>query len=55
MNDAKALHDKKRWDVVGHDMKKVLWGVVNDRVVKELTGHDGIGLWGFDFNLFDEY
>ena len=39
MDDPKALHDKKRWDVVGHDMKKVLWRVVNDRVVKkELTG-----------------
>ena len=40
-------------EVLGHDKKKVLWGVVNDNVVEELTDHEEIGLQGFDFNVFD--
>ena len=38
-----------------HYKKKVLWEVVDDHVVEEPTDHEEIGLWGFDFNLFDEY
>ena len=41
-------------EVVGHDRKKVLWGVVNDHTVEEPTDHDEIGLRGFSFNFFDE-
>ena len=28
--------------------------MVDDHVVEEETDHDEIGLWGFDFNLFDK-
>ena len=41
-------------EFVGHDGKKVLWEVVNNHVVEEPTEHEDIGLWGFDFNYFDE-
>ena len=40
--------------VVGHDGRKVLWEVVNDHTVEYPTDHEEIGLWGFDFNLFNE-
>ena len=39
----------------GHDKKKVLWEVVDDHVVKAQSDHEDIGLWGFDFNIFDKY
>ena len=39
-------------EVVVHDKKKVLWEVVDDNVVEEPTGHEEIGLLGFDFNFF---
>ena len=38
----------------GYDVKKVLWGVLDEHVVEEGKDHDEIGLWRFDFNLFDE-
>ena len=41
-------------EVVGHDKKKVLWGVVDDYVVEEPNDHEDIGLQGFGFNVFDE-
>ena len=41
-------------EVVGHDKKKVLWEVVDDHVVEEPSDHEDIGLWGSDFNIFDE-
>ena len=41
-------------EVVSHDKKKMLWGVVNDNVVEEPTDHEEIGLRGFDFNVFDK-
>ena len=41
-------------EVVGNYGKKVLWEVVYNHVVEEATDNDEIGLWGFDFNLFDE-
>ena len=41
-------------EVVGQEKKKVLWGVVNDNVVEEPTGHEEIGLRGVDFNVFGE-
>ena len=41
-------------EVVGRDLKKVLWKLVDDHVVEEPSGHEDIGLWGFDFNVFDE-
>ena len=41
-------------EVFGHDKKKVLWEVVDNHVVEEPSDHEDIGLWGFDFNIFDE-
>ena len=41
-------------EVVGHDGKKVLSGVVNDHVVEELADHDEIGLQGFHFKFSGE-
>ena len=41
-------------EVVGHDKKRVRWGVVDDHVVEEPSDHEEIGLWGFYFNVFDE-
>ena len=41
-------------EVVGHDMKKVLWEVVNNNLVEDPTDQYEIGLWGFDFNVFDK-
>ena len=41
-------------EVVGNDRRKVLWVVVNDRVVEEPTDHDEIGLQRFGFNLFEK-
>ena len=41
-------------EVVSHEKKKVLWGVVDDHVVEDPTDNEEIGLWGFDFNFFDE-
>ena len=41
-------------EVVRHDKKKVLWGVVGDHVVEEPSDHEDIGLKGFDFNILDE-
>ena len=41
-------------EVVGHDVKKFLWGVVDNHAVEEPTDHDEIGLRGFGFNLFGE-
>ena len=38
----------------GHDKKKVLWEVVDNHVVEEPSGKKDIGLWGFDFNIFDD-
>ena len=40
--------------VVGHDKKNFIWEVVDDHVVEEPTDHEEIGLWGFDFILFNE-
>ena len=42
-------------EVLGCDRKKVLWGVLDDRVVEEKTDNDDIGLQGFNFNFFDKY
>ena len=56
MNVKKKL--VKGWylvEVVGHDGNKVFWEVVSNHVVEEKTDHDEIGLFGFDFNFFDEY
>ena len=41
-------------EVVGHDNKKVLCGVVDDNVVEEPTDHEEIELWGFDFNSINK-
>ena len=41
-------------EVVGHDKKKVLWKVVNDHVVEELTDYEEIGLRVFDLNFFNQ-
>ena len=41
-------------EVVGHYKKKVLWVVVDDHVVEEPSDNEDIGLWGFDFNIFDK-
>ena len=32
----------------------MLWGVVDDHVVEELSDQEDIGLRGFDLNIFDE-
>ena len=40
-------------EVVGYDVKKVLWEVVEYHVVEEVKDHDDIELRGFGFNLFD--
>ena len=40
---------------VSSDGNKVLWVVVDNRVVEEGKDHDGIGLRGVGFNLFDKY
>ena len=36
------------------DRKKVLWEVVNNNLVEDPTDQYEIGLWGFDFNVFDK-
>ena len=41
-------------EVVGHDVKNVLWEVVDDNFIEEATDYDEIGLWGFNFNVFDK-
>ena len=41
--------------VLGYDGNKVLWKVVDNHAVEETKENDEIGLWGFDFNLFDKY
>ena len=41
-------------EVVGHDKKKFLWGVVDDHVVEEPTDHAEIILRGFYFDVFDQ-
>ena len=41
-------------EVTGYDGKKFLWEVVDDHVVEEGKEHDEIGLWGFDFDLFEK-
>ena len=41
-------------EVVVHDKKEVLWGVVDDHVVEDPSDHEEIGLRGFDFNASDE-
>ena len=41
-------------EVVGHEKKKFLWEVVDDRVVEKTTDHEEIELRGFDFNVFDQ-
>ena len=28
--------------------------MINDHMVEELNDHEEIGIWGFDFNLFDK-
>ena len=33
----------------------MVWESVEDHVVNEPKNNSDIGLWGFDFNLFDEY
>ena len=40
-------------EVVGRDRNKLLWGGVNNYVLEEPSDHEEIGLWGFDFNVFD--
>ena len=40
-------------EVVGHDGKRVLWEVVDYNAIEEATDYDEIGLWGFNFNVFD--
>ena len=39
-------------EIVGHNKKKLLWEVVDDRVVEDPSDHKVIGLRGFDFNIF---
>ena len=41
-------------EVVVHDNKKVLWGVVDDHVVEDPSDHEDIILRGFYFNIFYE-
>ena len=41
-------------EVVVDDGKNVIWEMVNDYVAEKTTDHEGIGLRGFDFNIFDE-
>ena len=50
----KIVKGKCLVEVVGHDKKKLLWGVVDDHVVEEPSDHEDIGLRGFDFNIFDK-
>ena len=54
MNEKKELIKGGFSEVSGFEGKKVIWEVVNDRVVEEVKYHDEIGLQGLDFNLFDE-
>ena len=42
-------------EFVCRDKNKVLWVVVGDHVVEEATDHEDIGVWDFDFNVFDQY
>ena len=39
-------------EVVGHEGKKVILEVADDRVVEDPTDHEEIGLRRFGFNLF---
>ena len=41
-------------EVVGHDRKRVLWELFYDHAVEDPNDNYEIGLWGFDFNFFDE-
>ena len=38
-------------EVVGHDINKAIWEVVDYHFVEEATDNDEIGLRGFDFNF----
>ena len=40
-------------EVSGSEGKKVLWKIVDDRVLEGPKDNDEIGIWGFYFNLFD--
>ena len=55
VNDKEQLvKGKYSVEVFGHDKNKVLWEMVNNRVVEDPSDHKYIGLQGFDFNIFDE-
>ena len=41
-------------EVSDKDGKKIIWEVINDHVVEDVVEHEELGLWGFDFNLFNE-
>ena len=41
-------------EVVSHDGRKIIRGVVYNHVIEEADDHSYIGLRGFGFNLFDE-
>ena len=41
-------------EVVCHNKKNVIWGVVDDHVVEEQTDREEIVPQGFGLNLFDE-
>ena len=41
-------------EFVGYDKKEVLWEVVGYYVVEDPNDREEIGLWRFDFNVFDE-
>ena len=39
-------------EVVGFDLNKVIWEVIDDHIVEEENDHDETGLWDFEFNFF---
>ena len=41
-------------EVIGNDIKKVIWEVADNNFVEEDTDHDEIGLWGFNLNFSGE-
>ena len=40
--------------VIVSDGNKVLWQVLDNHLVEAKKDHDEIGLWGFNYNCFDE-
>ena len=41
-------------EVLGYDGKKRIWEVVDDHFFEEGKEYDEIGIWRFDYNLFDK-